>query len=245
MSNKGTIRYTASISGVKLPNPLELLSGDKKVEKVFITTENDTNISATFTLTDVYTDKEATSLTKNVADLLFDRIAFKLSCVIGFPRCDGWSLPKQDGTKHVVVSSFVFVYDIAEATLIPGEKTQNELLTFLNKPYSDIDRLLPYFRFSISQKDPVSKFLFLYNLLLMLNQDKQANVDASILAANPNTPVTPHPFKREAMETIYTRLRNEVAHTRANVNQKQTVEEITNNVDGLRVIVTSALNDQN
>ena len=237
----GTVSYSASISGVLIKETIEIGVGDEKLEKIEIKTESESRLTATFHLKDVFTDKEAISLTQNIVYVLVNRLAYKLSCQVGEPRCDGWSLPKEDGSKHVVQGSFLIVNDIAEATIVPGDKTRENLKNFLGESLSELDRYLPFYRFAASQQDPVSRFLFLYNLLLMLNNDNQNNVDAAILAIDPNVTVTPSPIKKGKNETIYTRLRNEVAHIRQNVDHAKTADDIGNCVPGFQEIVRSVL----
>src|SRR5206468_3507544 len=65
------------------------------------------------------------------------------------------------------------------------------------------------FRSAMQATSPVEEFMLLYNLLLMLHNDKQGDVDAFILNEDPGVPTTPNPNPRSPgfMETVYTRLR--------------------------------------
>src|SRR5207248_10226612 len=81
------------------------------------------------------------------------------------------------------------------------------------------ERHFSLFRSALLSPSPVEAFMHLYNLLLMLYHDSQADVDAFIVGQDPAVPQTQHPMKKAGvMETVYTRLRNEFAHTRPGVN---------------------------
>ena len=84
--------------------------------------------------------------------------------------------------------------------------------------------------------------MHLYNLLLMMFNDKQADVDAFIVGEEPAVPRTQRPNKSAGvMETVYTRLRNEFAHKRAGVNLEDTKTEMANRVGGLVTLTKRAI----
>lgn len=87
--------------------------------------------------------------------------------------------------------------------------------------------------------DVVSKFMFLYNILLCLVGDSgQRNVDDLIKSIDETVAESLSP--RNRMETIYTRLRNEVAHNRG-VEFVSTDEEISHNINAFQCIVNKAI----
>jgi hypothetical protein len=70
-----------------------------------------------------------------------------------------------------------------------------------------------------------------------LSGDKQAAVDDNILAVAPDTPTTTSPINRATDETVYTRLRNEIAHNRVGAEFAATSEEVRSWVHGLAKII--------
>jgi hypothetical protein len=89
---------------------------------------------------------------------------------------------------------------------------------------------------------PVEEFMHLYNILLMMFNDRQSDADTFILSEDPTVPRTQHPHKSAGvMETAYTRLRNEFAHKRGGVNLDNTKAEMANRVGGLGALTKRAI----
>ena len=84
--------------------------------------------------------------------------------------------------------------------------------------------------------------MILYHILLMLYNDRQPDVDAFIVSADPRVPQTPDPRQGTSRkETIYTRLRNELGHKRPGVNLDNTRSEMTGRADGLKALTKRAI----
>jgi len=98
------------------------------------------------------------------------------------------------------------------------------------------------FRSARLSMSPMEEFMHLYHTLLMLFNDSQAAVDAFIRGEDPVVPQTQHPLKGPGvMETIYTRLRNELAHKRAGVNLHNTKTEMAERLGGLIALTKRAI----
>jgi len=61
------------------------------------------------------------------------------------------------------------------------------------------------FRFALQSPDPVTRFMFLYSILLVMCGDSQKKVDKFIQKIDPNVEVTESPHDGKP-KTIYTRL---------------------------------------
>jgi hypothetical protein len=99
------------------------------------------------------------------------------------------------------------------------------------------------FRSARSSLGPVEEFVDLYGILMRLFGDNFAAVDAFIRTVERSVAQTPSKrpgAKPGEMETIYTRLRHELAHTR-NVPTGQTKTEIAAKVGDLREVVWQAI----
>ncbi|MFI0414250.1 MAG: hypothetical protein ACH255_08920 [Candidatus Thiodiazotropha sp.] len=241
MSN-GSISYSATIDGLVF-GPIEITTASSKIENLSIESQ-DNALKFSFLLTDVFDKDEALLETSYLTELIADRISFQFARKVENIKCDGWSLPVVGNNRHVVVRDFALVWDVVNATITPGEETLYNLKLLLESPIQQKDTYFPQFRFACSQRDPVTKYMFLYNLLLLLHNDKQARVDAYILNVEPNTPVFPSPIKDNVNETIYTKLRNEVAHTRLNASASATVKEIQSKVNALQIITKKCIEQQ-
>ncbi len=69
--------------------------------------------------------------------------------------------------------------------------------------------------------------MFLYNIILTLSSDRQSEVDSNILSVATETPKTISPIKQNVQETVYTRLRNEIAHNRVGADFGTTSTEVS------------------
>ena len=84
--------------------------------------------------------------------------------------------------------------------------------------------------------------MHLYAILLSLFNDKQKNVDSFVASIEPSVQQTQMPGQAAGMlETIYTRLRNELAHKRQGALMATTKLEMSNRLAGLRTIVRQAI----
>lgn len=88
----------------------------------------------------------------------------------------------------------------------------------------DLDRLkrLNYAR---AVPEPIGRFMALYSLLDSAGKGMQGQVDRLILSVEPTTHQTTSPHNGQ-LETLYTRLRNELAHVRPTATVFSTHEEI-------------------
>lgn len=104
--------------------------------------------------------------------------------------------------------------------------------------------LMRLFRDAVSTHKPLVQFLILYLILDILHCGSQETIDRFIMSDSPNTPQTPsqdpRKKKKGVLETIYTRLRNEIAH-REHFALDSTGTEIRNCLDEFRNIVNRAV----
>ena len=103
--------------------------------------------------------------------------------------------------------------------------------------------LLKRLNFARSLKDPVSRFLSLYAMLASVAEDQQPAIDRLIRAEEPTVASSQSP-KHGRPETIFTRLRNELAHHRDGVSVFATHEEIDLHVGRFEWLVTRILHSR-
>ena len=99
--------------------------------------------------------------------------------------------------------------------------------------------LLKRFNFSMSIEEPIGRFISLYSLLGTLVGDKQGTIDAAIERADPS--VEKNYGFNGAIETIYTRLRNELAHVREGVSIIETLKHIKVHLPSFEHLVKQVL----
>lgn len=121
-----------------------------------------------------------------------------------------------------------------------GEGFIREVKATLEKPNRPGERHFGLFRSAMKTESAVERFLLLYHILLLFNNDHQPTVDAFIVAQDPKIVQTPSPHSGKP-ETVYTRLRNELAHGRLSVNLENTKHEVESRWPGLMNLVREAI----
>jgi hypothetical protein len=247
----GTIGYAAPITGVRFKprfQPTEITNLDPSVEKIVLEVENDERLNdellkITFHLIDVFTSEDAQSIAEPILPSIVNRLAFYRDIPVGEPYNTGSWLPKgASGSSYTVTGSLRIG---CSSSIVVGlrEDAHQELVKQLEQPYTHDDRYSLY-RAAISQSDVVARFMFLYSILEGLQpEDKRAQkcVDKFIRGEIPSVPESPHPKKTNVNETIYSRLRNEVAHRRPGTTPERTRREIQNNIVTFQGLVRLAI----
>jgi len=104
----------------------------------------------------------------------------------------------------------------------------------------DLD-LVKRLNFAVGLPEPIGRFISLYQLLLSVEGDKQCKVDQRILEFDPTTSRTPSERSSKTFETLYTRLRNELAHVRKTATIFSTHKEVQLHLARFECIVKSII----
>lgn len=182
-----TVTYSASVEGFELEEELNVSPPEFEIEKIaFKTKKSDeiVQIEITVTLKDIFASDKFGSITNPAVERILNRIALRYDIVyIGKPRCSGYSLLERTGSNvSSVLRTHISLWDHLVGTYRPGEEERKQLKAYLEK--SNLfpgENLYGLFNYSNRQKDPVTRFMFLYNILLSLYNDTQSDVDAFIL----------------------------------------------------------------
>lgn len=174
-----------------------------------------------------------------IKDKVFDILTFSLNTNITEIRFAGHNLTPREGEGGIICGNG-FRSEL-EANIKPScsklsantiKEIQLAITTGANHYHIGL------YRKAIDSADPIVQFLMLY-LILYDKYDNQQRIDEKIRFHEPSTPVTTSPNSqrnKDILETVYTRLRNEVTH-RAIACQDQTKNEILINLDNFRSIV--------
>ena len=224
----GTVNFTAKTSGLKA-EAFSVKSPHPNIVDLVCAISDEGRITLDVSLDEVfYEDWPVQEIVQEVQQFL-DVLSFEFNCPISSVREYGFSLKQNDGSgmSHVS-SSLVMMWDVVSETLVPGEQS----IQRLKQRYSDFRQsaALRLYSSAIQQEDPVARFMFLYNIILTLSGDSQTAADNNILSVAPETAQTPSPINQNAQETIYTRLRNEIAHNRVGADYAATSSEVTQQV---------------
>ena len=242
---KGSVKFRARIKGNGLKFPLfEFNPNEHGVDKVEVEGPNGDEILTTIHLASVATHENGRAIATKVNTAALNRISFYHGIVIENARITGAQfspLDPQPGVLRVATENHVFTGDAPKLVVgIPAAQLKTEL----EQASPPGEQHFGLFRSARQSVSPVEEFMHLYHILLMLFNDCQAKVDAFILDADPAVPQTPRPPEAPragVMETVYTRLRNELAHRRTGVNLDNTKIEMANRLGGLIALTKRAI----
>jgi hypothetical protein len=235
---KGTVSFAAAING----NGIEFsVVAYSPKEPSVATVEIEAEIRPRVHFAATASEEEAVALATKVNTNALDRIAFDHVIVIEQARVADIQLADVNpapGILQARAGSCVIVG--ADARLVHGVRP-DRIKALLEQPTPRGEAYYGLFRSARMATSPVEEFLVLYQVLLMLVGDRQEDVDRFLVAEEPSVPQTPSPHRPGISETMYTRLRNELAHNRPGVNLDTTRAEMRVRVGGLRAVVKRAV----
>jgi hypothetical protein len=229
-----TVKYNAKTSGLEI-DEISVDSPNPKITSIVCTVTKDGEIEVSVKLKDVYCEDWPVQEIVQEVQQFIDVLSFEFNCPIHSLRETNYALMKKDGSDiSQVISTNVGVWDSVSTLLKPGDESLDRLKQrYLNFRQSSSLRL---YSSAIQQKDPIARFMFLYNIILTLSDEKQVQVDSNIRSVAPDTPETKSPRNQNIQETVYTRLRNEIAHNRVGADFNTTSEEVSQFVSKLENI---------
>jgi hypothetical protein len=211
------------------------------VEKIEIEGPNGFEIHATIHLPSVASVNEGREVAEKALWAALDRIIFHHDIAVENPLCTA-----EQYSPPLAVDAFADVG--MRFGLVPGIAPA-QLKAELEQPSPPGKDSYGLFRSARQSLSPVEEFMHLYHILLMLHNDDQAAVDAFIKSQVPTVQETPQPpilrsrkrRKNLVMETVYTKLRNELGHKRAGVNLEDTKLEMGCWLPGLIALTKQAI----
>lgn len=241
---KGAVNIRARITRNRLKFPsCEFNPNESGVEKVVMESPDGDEIQGTVHLTAVATDEEARIIAAKVANYYLDRISFIHGAAIETHEIKNSVLAPVDLQPGALVqlhSGDLLIFG-QQGTLIVGIPAAN-LKAEMEQAALSGEKFFGMFRSALQSVSPIEQFMHLYQILLLLFNDDQTKIDAFILQEEPNVSQTQHPLKPSgAMETVYTRLRNEFGHVRPRVNIQNTKVEMARMLGGLTVLTKRAI----
>ena len=172
----------------------------------------------------------------NIVERLYAVLAVTSKIRIGPVHRERTDLPCKDGGRKRTVSSNKFDINVVSPVTMSSDDV-DRAIDLMSKP----SLLINEYRTASEQSDPITRFSLLYNIALQICADKQKRVDEEILRIEPSTRVSQSSHTGRS-ETIYTRLRNELAHYRQKP-MAATVTEIKTIVDAFLSIIRSMVSN--
>ena len=240
----GTVKFQAHIKGNGLKFPLcEFNPGELGVDKVEIECPDGVEIVSTVYIASVATREDGKLLAMKVNTAALNRISFMHNVAIENDKITGGQLAQINappGTIELEGMSFVLTGGAAGLTHgMPAETLKAEL----EQPSPPGEYYYGLLRSARQSMSPVEEFVHVYNLLLMLcsNNDNFPDVEAFIFSKEPSVRHTPDPRDANRRETVYTRLRHQLSHSRTLGDLDSTKEEIVKHLPGLIALTKQAI----
>jgi hypothetical protein len=256
-SNEGIITFSAPSEEIKF-DLIKLITPYPDIPIIKLKTTEENILSITFHVENLFSQEDAKSKLFPILEILLNLLVYLTRRPIGEPYFQAATLPLPIGKKSInglqLKGSHMIMFSSEPRTtrffggkLTPGPEFVKKLENHFQKSiFGNI--CFKMYRLAVNQQDTLGKFMLLYSVMLQLTKNElQDEVDKLILNIEPNVKQTPKPPKLKKRskvnpnETIFTRLRNEIAHRRANVDIKNTSEEIKKNINDLDLIVIKIL----
>lgn len=241
---KGTVSFRGRITGNGLKFPLcEFKPPEPSVDKIEVESKDGHEILSTIHLSSVPTREKGIAIATMLNTATLDRITFFYDIAIERGQITGAQVSLMNSPPGQ--SPGVEVGDslhLGESIALIRGISAARLKDVLEKVSPPGEQRFGLFRSARQSMSHVEEFVHLYNLLLMLRGDDQGKVDDVIRGAEPTVPQTQHPLEAHGvMETIYSQLRNELAHPRTGGNLDAIKGEMAARLDGLRALTKQAI----
>jgi hypothetical protein len=177
--------------------------------------------------------KSAIAEAQSQIDHFWSVLAFVRDTVI---RPTGQVFYEFDGQRHEAFPKPQF--GVAKGVAVANASWFDANRSALVAPY-DLERV-KRLNFACGIAEPIGRFVALYSLLLSEGSDRQTEVDRLILDFDGSTQQTLSPQSGK-LETLYTRLRNELAHVRTTATVFSTYAEIELHLPRFEWLVKSVL----
>jgi hypothetical protein len=236
----GTAKFAVEVQGIQLPE-IEVSSQESKIREIKLERIDHAPLKAEFSLIDVFDADEAKAIVRPVLESILNCLALEFDISIGEAQLSNLYLPKDESASSIWVESrFSLRRVVTRQDVTPDDAKLRQLSAKLGVSLKH-PALYSAYRAAVNQKDAVTRFMFLYGILLQLVGDNQRDADDFVRKQEPWVHSTPRPDKPKILETTYTRLRNEVGHVRPGASPGQTRSEIENSVTNFQKIVKAAL----
>jgi hypothetical protein len=181
--------------------------------------------------------EEVDSIGGEIKDDIFNLLSFKLKVEISDIRQTGHGVTPREGEGgqcYAILPAFTSYGEAKSGgrKLYQTEVDEIEQDLFKSKKLKK-NTLVSIFSYAMRIKEPVVQFMLLYLILYEIYKD-QKSIDEFIMKVAPNTVQIPSPHNSK-LETIYTKLRNEITH-RIGISPEETRNGIIGNMIGLKEI---------
>jgi hypothetical protein len=247
---RGTVKFRARIvdteRGLTIPEKCQFNPNKTGVEKVEIECANGTEIVITVHFASVGDEEVGIAVAGEIHKEILDRVSIARGIAIENGRVES-ALSPTDGQSNVITPRTGDIVLVGEYVKVSLSLSCADLNPILEEVTPRGSRHFGLFRSALLSTSPVEEFMHLYNILLMLFDDEQAAVDDFITTQNPGVAKKQRPpikrLRKRSLkeETVYTRLRNELGHKRADVNLDDTKADMKKHLSELITLTKRAI----
>jgi hypothetical protein len=237
---KGIVKLSAALTDNTIKfQPYTFIPPIAGVDRIELEASDGERILASVEVCGVASTDDGCALARTAFEASLNRLSYFHQVNVGRARViDKTFTSLQPGT---VVITATIVAQGQQPKLIAG-LSANELKAALEPAAHPGEHNFGALRSARLSVGSVEEYMHLYAILLELFGDSQNDVDTFIRTVEPNVAQSQHPKKAAGvMETVYTRLRNELAHRRPGVETEQTKKEMAIKVGDLRGVVKEAI----
>lgn len=213
------------------------------VESLMLTTV-DNKTSLNFIVNTPVSLEQACSYTREIAERVLDVLTWFYNKKFGRLSLENQYLESIDENGNKITTISINAGIGMGVEIIPLTRVEfldTNLIKVINLSCDRKRILCKQFRFAVQSDDAVTRYMFLYNILLQVHNDKQEEVENFIRKQEPAVQDSQSPRFPKIRETIYTRLRNEIAHLRSNATLETTSKKIEYKVQDLQYLVKKAI----
>jgi len=192
---------------------------------------------------------QARQVAEKFLPTILDKIAYFYNLRIGQPQlgCIILKAIQDDGSREEIDRILTNTNNHQEHITDYHSLPHSQLIDLLNSPpNSRKDLYYKQYRIALHSDDPLAQYMLLYSILIQLFQDSQHKVDEFIREVEPEVQIFKKNIqKREKThmkeETIYTNLRNAIAHAQPAATFEEPLKAIQENLGRLRALTQQAI----
>ncbi len=246
---KGTLKYASAVQGYifRSFDPLEIQTPEPWVEKVVVECREESPIVVTITFASAPSVDTALISGKVICRTVVGRLALRYGLCAQEPLLTSEELEEERDGKRVKAAASaapLFCSGKDSKRVEPNDSAElKKELEDLRPHRHDYEEL---YRIAMQAADAVDRYMSLYRILSLLclspaGKEEQKYVDDFIEQETTAKRQFKRPDKQNVLETVYSRLRNEVGHARAGVDLATTRREMDARVYELAAIVKKAI----
>jgi hypothetical protein len=239
---EGYINFSAKMGSITIDS-FEMDVGISNVLKVVINAKDGIFLVKCYVYVESAEDIDSVAaICKEMCDDVANRISFYFSDRIDELECGG-RLVDEDGDVLLYRSSVTRVATAELAWRVGVAAGSPEFMEYIYDSNSNRNFFYKMYRFVMGVENPVQRAMFLYNIILQINGDRQNSVENMIISIDPSVKIYESYNSRGKIveETLFTKLRNEVCHARNNSGHKQVCKELQDNISYFQWLVRKAI----